>query len=163
MVLGNFAGIFIIAFLLLPLYYRLRLTSIYSYLGHRFGPSSEKSGAVLFILSRLMGSALRMYIVVYTIYEFSFRQTGLPFWVLSAAILLLILLYTFKGGIKSVIWTDMLQTTCLLLAVAGALWILKNGMELFFQRSLMQYLQPSRFPQVHFLPCSFSWGFSVSE
>ena len=69
-VLGNFVGIFIIAYILLPLYYKMNLTSIYSYLGERFGPRSEKTGAVFFIISRAMGSALRMYIVVFTLYEF---------------------------------------------------------------------------------------------
>ncbi|MCR5022883.1 MAG: sodium:solute symporter [Lachnospiraceae bacterium] len=127
-VLGNFVGVFVIAFLLLPLYYRLNLTSIYSYLRERFGPGSEKSGAMLFIVSRLIGSALRMYLVVFILYEFFFKQAGLPFFVLTAILIGMILLYTFHGGIRTVVWTDVLQTTAMLLALAGTVWILIKGM-----------------------------------
>ena len=128
-VLGNFAGIFVIAYVLLPLYYKLNLTSIYTYLGERFGQKSEKTGAVLFIVSRAIGSALRMYIVVFTLYEFSFKNSGIPFWLLSAILITMILLYTFKGGIKAVVWTDMLQTTCMFLALGGTIWILNKGLD----------------------------------
>jgi len=127
-VIGNFVGVFVIAFLLLPLYYRLNLTSIYSYLRERFGPRSEKSGAMLFIISRLTGSALRMYLVVFILYEFFFKQAGLPFFVLTAILIGMILLYTFHGGIRTVVWTDVLQTTAMLLALAGTVWILIKGM-----------------------------------
>ncbi len=127
-VLGNFVGVFVIAFLLLPLYYRLNLTSIYSYLRERFGARSEKSGAFLFIISRLVGSALRMYLVVFILYEFFFRQAGIPFFLLAAVLIGLILLYTFRGGIKTVVWTDVMQTTAMLLALAGTVYILLTGM-----------------------------------
>ena len=127
-VMGNFAGTFVIAFLLLPLYYRLNLTSIYSYLRERFGAHSEKIGAFLFIISRLMGSALRMYLVVFILYEFFFKQAGIPFFVLTAVLIGLILLYTFRGGIKTVVWTDVMQTTAMLLALAGTVYILLTGM-----------------------------------
>ena len=127
-VLGNFAGVFVIAFFLLPLYYRLNLTSIYSYLRERFGPKSEKSGALLFIISRLMGSALRMYLVVFILYEFFFKEAGFPFFVLTAILIGMILLYTYRGGIKTVVWTDVLQTTAMLLALAGTVFILVTGM-----------------------------------
>ena len=127
-VLGNFVGIFVIAYILLPLYYKMNLTSIYTYLRERFGQRSEKTGAVLFIISRAMGSALRMYIVVFTLYEFSFKKANIPFWLLSAILITMILLYTFKGGIKTVVWTDVLQTTCMFLALGGTIWLLKNGL-----------------------------------
>ena len=127
-VIGNFVGVFVIAFILLPLYYRLKLTSIYTYLRGRFGPKSEKSGAFLFITSRLIGSALRMYLVVFILYEFFFKQTGIPFFVLTAILIGVILLYTFRGGIKTVVWTDVLQTTAMLLALVGTVWILLTGM-----------------------------------
>ncbi len=127
-VAGNFIGFLIIAFILIPLYYRLHLTSIYSYLGERFGARTQTTGAFLFMLSRLIGSALRLYIVVFILYEFAFKESGLPFWVLAAIILFLILLYTFRGGIKTVVWTDVLQTTCMLLAIAGILYLLKTGL-----------------------------------
>ncbi|MBQ3671135.1 MAG: sodium:solute symporter [Treponema sp.] len=127
-VIGNIIGFAIISAVLLPLYYKLNLTSIYTYLEKRFGRKSQKAGAALFILSRLFGSSLRLYLVVFTLYEFSFKNAGVPFPILAAAILLLILLYTFRGGIKTVVWTDCLQTTCMLLSVAGIFWILKSGM-----------------------------------
>lgn len=127
MVLGYVLGYAVIALVLLPLYYRLNLTSIYSYLGQRFGARSEKTGATFFILSRLLGSALRMYLVVFVLYEFVFRAWGIPFWVPALVFIVIILLYTFRGGIKTVVWTDMMQTTFLLLAaIATVMAILSN-------------------------------------
>ena len=127
LVFGYVIGYFVIAFLLLPLYYRLNLTSIYSYLDQRFGATSEKTGALFFILSRLLGSALRMYLVVFVLYELVFRSWGLPFWIPAVVFIALILLYTFRGGLKTVVWTDTLQTTFLLLAaIATVIVILKN-------------------------------------
>ena len=127
LVFGYVLGYAVIALILLPLYYRLNLTSIYSYLEMRFGPRSEKTGAAFFILSRLLGSALRMYLVVFVLYEFVFKDWGVPFWVPAVIFIAIILLYTFKGGIKTVVWTDTLQTTFLLLAAFLTAWfILKN-------------------------------------
>ncbi len=127
LVFGYVVGYFVIAFLLLPLYYRLNLTSIYSYLDQRFGGTSEKTGAIFFILSRLLGSALRMYLVVFVLYELVFVNWGIPFWVPAVVFIALILLYTFRGGLKTVVWTDTLQTTFLLLAaIATVIVILKN-------------------------------------
>ena len=128
-ILGNFVGILLISYILLPLYYKMNLTSIYTYLRERFGQRTEKTGAVLFIVSRAFGSALRMYIVVFTLYEFSFKNAGIPFWLLSAILITLILLYTFKGGIKTVVWTDVLQTTCMFLALGGMIWLLVSGLD----------------------------------
>ena len=127
LVLGYVLGYAVIALVLLPLYYRLNLTSIYSYLEMRFGHRSERTGAAFFILSRLLGSALRMYLVVFVLYEFVFKAWGIPFWVPAIIFITIILLYTFKGGIKTVVWTDTLQTTFLLLAAFLTAWyILKN-------------------------------------
>ena len=127
MVLGYVLGYVAIAFLLLPLYYRLNLTSIYSYLEMRFGTKSEKTGAAFFILSRLLGSALRMYLVVFVLYEYVFKIWGIPFWVPAVVFIGIILLYTFRSGIKTVVWTDTLQTTFLLLAaILSVVFILKN-------------------------------------
>ena len=106
LVFGYLIGYAVIAFVLLPLYYRLNLTSIYSYLEMRFGVHSEKTGAAFFLLSRLLGSALRMYLVVFVLYEFVFKLWGIPFWVPAVVFIGIILLYTFKGGIKTVVWTD---------------------------------------------------------
>lgn len=131
-VIGNMIGYVVIAFLLLPLYYRLNLTSIYSYLELKFGPRSEKTGAAFFILSRLLGSALRMYLVVFVLYEFVFKSWGIPFWVPAVIFICIILLYTFKGGIKTVVWTDTLQTTFLLLAVIFTFVIISRNLNLSF-------------------------------
>ncbi|MGN0033383.1 MAG: sodium:solute symporter [Candidatus Limimorpha sp.] len=127
MVLGYILGYAVIALFLLPLYYKLNLTSIYSYLKIRFGKKSEKTGTIFFILSRLIGSALRMYLVVFVLYEFVFKEWGIPFWIPAVIFIVLILVYTFKGGIKTVVWTDMLQTTFLLLAaITTVVCILKE-------------------------------------
>ena len=126
-VIGYLFGYLAIALVLLPLYYKLNLTSIYTYLGKRFGSNSQKTGASFFILSRLLGSALRMYLVVFVLYEFVFKYIGIPFWCLALFFILLILVYTFKGGIKTVIWTDTLQTTFMLLStIVTAVYLLKE-------------------------------------
>ena len=97
LVFGYVLGYAAIALVLLPLYYKLNLTSIYSYLEQRFGVASEKTGALFFIISRLMGSALRMYLVVFVLYEFVFRAWGFPFWAIAVVFICIILLYnTFK-------------------------------------------------------------------
>lgn len=127
MVLGYVLGYATIALVLLPLYYKLNLTSIYTYLSQRFGLRSERTGALFFIVSRLLGSALRMYLVVFVLYEFVFSAWGIPFWVPAVVFIAIILLYTFAGGIKTVVWTDTLQTTFLILAaVATVVAILGN-------------------------------------
>ncbi len=131
-VLGYIIGYAVIAFLLLPLYYKLNLTSIYSYLEIKFGSSSEKTGALLFIISRLVGSAIRMYLVVFVLYEFVFKAWGMPFWIPALIFILLILVYTFKGGIKTVVWTDTLQTTFLLLAAILTVVIILNKLDISF-------------------------------
>ena len=108
LVFGYVLGYAAIALVLLPLYYKLNLTSIYTYLNQRFGVASEKTGALFFIISRLLGSALRMYLVVFVLYEFVFKIWGIPFWVPAVVFIAIILLYTFRGVIKTVVWTDML-------------------------------------------------------
>ena len=126
-VLGYVIGYAVIALILLPLYYKLNLTSIYSYLEMRFGANSEKTGAAFFIISRLLGSALRMYLVVFVLYEYVFKSWGIPFWVPAVIFIALILFYTFKGGIKTIVWTDTLQTTFLLLsALITVIYILNK-------------------------------------
>lgn len=126
-VFGYVIGYAVIAWILLPLYYKLKLTSIYSYLEMRFGQNSEKTGASFFIISRLIGSALRMYLVVFVLYEFVFKTFGIPFFVPAIIFVALILIYTFKGGIKTVVWTDTLQTTFLILAaVLTVVFLLKK-------------------------------------
>ena len=131
-VLGYIIGYVVIALILLPLYYKLNLTSIYSYLEIKFGKSSERTGALLFIISRLIGSAIRMYLVVFVLYEFVFKAWGIPFWVPAVLFIVLILLYTFKGGIKTVVWTDTLQTTFLLLAAAMTVVVILKTLNISF-------------------------------
>ena len=130
MVFGYVLGYAVIALVLLPLYYKLNLTSIYTYLGQRVGVASEKTGALFFIISRLLGSALRMYLVVFVLYEFVFRAWGIPFWVPAVVFIAIILLYTFRGGIKTVVWTDTLQTTFLLLAAIATVVAILNRLDI---------------------------------
>jgi solute:Na+ symporter, SSS family len=116
-VLGYLFGYIVIALVLLPLYYRLKLTSIYSFLEQRFGYWSYKTGAGFFILSRTLGASLRMFLVINVLQIFVFDAWHVPFWINVLIFIILIILYTLKGGIKTIIWTDTLQTTFMLLAV----------------------------------------------
>jgi Na+/proline symporter len=110
-------GYFVIATVLLPLYYRLKLTSIYSYLDQRFGFWSYKTGAGFFILSRILGASLRMFLVINVLQIFVFDAWHVPFWVNVLIFIFLIIIYTLKGGIRTIVWTDTLQTTFMLLAM----------------------------------------------
>jgi len=116
-ILGYLLGYFVIANVLIPLYYRLNLTSIYTYLGERFGRSSYKTGASFFLLSRTIGSAFRLFLVANVLYIAVFNKWNVPFWLTVLITILLIWLYTRRGGIKTIIWTDTLQTFFMLTAV----------------------------------------------
>ncbi len=128
-VIGYMLGYLVVAFVLLPLYYRLRLTSIYTYLDGRFGNSAYKTGAMFFILSRTLGATLRLYLVIKVLQHFVLAQMGIPFEATAIAILLLILLYTYRGGVKTIVWTDTLQTTFMLLALGACVWFLFGKLE----------------------------------
>lgn len=121
MVLGFVLGYWIVAGVLLPLYYRLRLTSIYGYLEQRLGTVSYKTGSGLFIVSRLLGATLRIYVVLHVIHRFLLESLGIPFWLTAAAVMLMIFLYTLQGGVKTIVWTDTLQTLCMLSALVGTI------------------------------------------
>ena len=121
MVLGFVIGYWIIAGVLLPLYYRLQLTSIYGYLRERFGEVSYKTGSGLFIISRLLGATARIYVVLHVIHLFVLQAMGVPFWLTSSSVLLMIVLYTFQGGVKTIVWTDTLQTLFMLAALVGTI------------------------------------------
>lgn len=121
-VLGYLIGYFVIAYLLLPLYYRLNLTSIYTYLQQRFGFYSYKTGAFFFILSRTIGAAFRLYIVVNVLQTFVFDDMHIPFFVTVAVFIALILVYTYQGGVKTIVYTDTLQTTFMLLSVVLSIY-----------------------------------------
>jgi Na+/proline symporter len=116
-VIGYLLGYLTIAFVLLPLYYRMNLTSIYTYLEKRFGVNAHKVGASFFILSRTVGATARLYLVINILQIFILNKLGIPFIATAFVILLMILLYTFEGGVKTIIYTDTLQTTGMLLGL----------------------------------------------
>ncbi|MBR1681852.1 MAG: sodium:solute symporter [Bacteroidaceae bacterium] len=117
MCLGFIPGYIAVAFLLLPVYYRLGLTSIYAYLDRRFGLTAYRTGASFFLLSKLLGAAVRLYLVCLILQRLVFDALGLPFWLSAVIILVLIWLYTHRGGIGTIVWTDCLQTAVLLVAL----------------------------------------------
>ncbi|MDR2011129.1 MAG: sodium:solute symporter [Bacteroidales bacterium] len=132
MVMGFVLGYVFIAYVLLPIYYKLKLPSIYTYLDERFGNSSYKTGASFFLLSRLIGSAFRLYIVANVLQVTIFQQLSIPFWVTVLITLLFIWLYTFKGGIKTIIWTDMLQTLFMFTALIATIIIVSKELDFGF-------------------------------
>jgi SSS family transporter len=123
-VLGYLLGYLVIARVLLPLYYRLNLVSIYGYLEQRFGFWSYKTGSAFFLLSRAVQAAFRLFLVAIVLQTALFDSFGVPFWVSVAVTILLIWVYTFKGGIKTIVWTDTLQTSFLLIAVVTTIFII---------------------------------------
>jgi Na+/proline symporter len=129
-VLGYVLGYVVIAAVLLPLYYSLNLTSIYAYLRQRFGPWAQRSGSAFFLISRTLGAAARLYLASSVVQAFVFDAWGLPYWVSVAAILALILGYTIRGGIKTLVWTDTFQSTCLLLGVLLSIAALMGRLDL---------------------------------
>ena len=127
-VLGYMVGYLIIAQILIPLYYRQNLTSIYTYLENRFGENSYKTGAAYFILSRTIGASFRLFLVAGVLHTFVFDPFGIPFWGAVAITIILIFLYTSKSGIKTVVYTDTLQTTFLIAAVILTLIFMINDL-----------------------------------
>ena len=127
-VIGYLLGYLVIAFVLLPLYYRLNLTSIYNYLQHRFGIISYKTGALFFIISRTLGATARLYLVINVLQLFILEDLNISFGLATFIILLLILLYTFEGGVKTIVYTDTLQTTFMLLGLIVCIIYIMNNM-----------------------------------
>ena len=133
MVLGFTVGQIIIAYVLIPLYYKLNLTSIYQYLQQRFGMNTYKSGAWLFFVSKMLGASVRLFVVseVLQLLVFDKLATPVPFWVNAIITVLIVYLCTFKGGVKSLIWTDLLKTCCLILSVALCIYfVLRAGVNI---------------------------------
>lgn len=122
MCLGFIVGYFLVAFLLLPIYYRYNLTTIYSYLQQRLGESSYKTGASFFLLSKMVGAAVRFFVVCILLQRFVLDGVGVPFWVTVPVMVMLIWLYTRRGGIKTLVWTDSFQTTCMFAALILIIW-----------------------------------------
>lgn len=137
-VLGYFVGYLAIAYILLPLYYKLGLTSIYTYLQQRLGITSYKTGALLFIVSRTVGATARLYLVIRVLQFFILDAVGVPFWLTAVFILLLILAYTFKGGVKTIVWTDTLQTTFMLAGLVSCVVFILNNLEISFSEAWLQ-------------------------
>jgi Na+/proline symporter len=129
-VFGYMFGYTFIALVLMPMYYRLNLTSIYSYLDKRFGFWTYKTGAFFFLLSRIIGASFRMFLVIKVLQVFVFDAWNIPFFVSAALFILLILLYTFRGGIKTIIWTDTLQTTFMLISLVLTIIMIGNALNL---------------------------------
>ncbi|MBI9041781.1 sodium:solute symporter [Lutibacter sp.] len=129
-VLGYMVGYLVIAYVLIPIYYNLQVTSIYEFLKHRFGPTSHKTGFVFFFISRVLGSAFRLFLVASVMQYFIFDAWNVPFEITVIFSILLIWIYTFKGGIKTIVWTDTLQTVFLLSAVFATIYIILNRLNL---------------------------------
>lgn len=131
MVLGFTVGQIIIAYVLIPLYYKFNLTSIYQYLQQRFGMNTYKSGAWLFFVSKMLGASVRLFVVGEVLQLLVFGPLGVPFWVNAIFTVLIVYLCTFKGGVKSLIWTDLLKTCCLILSVALCIYfVLRAGVNI---------------------------------
>ena len=137
-VLGQLLGYFVIAFVLLPIFYKLNLTSIYDYLGIRLGPHSRKTGASFFILSRTLGATARVYLVIRILQDAILDSLGVPFWLTAAVIIMMVLLYTYEGGVKTIVWTDTLQTSCMLLGLIISVVYLLNGLNISVGEALTQ-------------------------
>ncbi|MDR3140943.1 MAG: sodium:solute symporter [Tannerellaceae bacterium] len=131
-VFGFFFGYILIANVLLPLYYKLRLTSIYSYLETRIGRRSYKTGASFFLLSKIVGAAARLYLVTLILQTYVFGAWNIPFWVTTVLSIALVWLYTFRSGVKTIIWTDTLQAICLIAMLVVIIWQVKGAMGLSF-------------------------------
>jgi Na+/proline symporter len=145
-VIGYFLGYLVIAYVLLPIYYRMNLTSIYTYLKERFGNKTHKTGASFFMISRVLGASFRLYLVASVLQYFVFDSWSVPFEFTVCLSILLIWIYTNKGGIKTIVWTDTLQTVFMLSAVVIALFSIKDGlgeswMEVFYSEGFKSYSQ----------------------
>jgi len=135
-VFGFFVGYLVIAFILLPLYYKLNVTSIYEYLNQRFGTVSYKTGAFFFLLSRVTGASFRLFLVALAMQYIIFDQIGIPFWATVVISILLIWIYTYRGGIKTIVWTDTLQTLAMLTAVGVAIYLINQKFDWSFTEFL---------------------------
>jgi Na+/proline symporter len=148
-IMGNLLGYFVIATILMPLYYRLNLISIYTYLDKRFGYWSHKSGSFFFLLSRTLGSAARLFLAVQVLYLAIFQSLGVPFWLTGFITIALIWVYTFKGGVKTIIITDTLQTVFLLTALLATIYLISSQLNLSFGQ-LYTTISTSKYAQVFF-------------
>ena len=135
-VLGYMVGYVVVAYVLLPVYYKLNLTSIYEYLLQRFGVVSHKTGAFFFFVSRILGAAFRLYLVAIVLQQFVFSDWNVPFEITVIISILLIWIYTFKGGIKTIVWTDTLQTLFMITAVVLSIYFITDSLDWSFTEFL---------------------------
>lgn len=149
LVLGYFVGYFVISYVLLPLYYRLNLTSIYSYLQQRFGNASQKTGSFFFLLSRTLGAAGRLFLAAGVLQIFVFNHFNVPFTLSVSIIIALMLIYTYRGGIKTLVWTDSFQSTFLLLGVILSIIAIASELNLDFS-GIVTSVSESKYSQVFF-------------
>lgn len=149
MVLGYLLGYLVIATVLMPMYYRLNLTSIYTYLEQRLGFFSYKTGAAFFLLSRVIGASFRLFLVALVLQEFVMSAYGIPFAMTVLMTIVLIWIYTFRGGIKTIVWTDSLQTLCMLVAVIFTVIAISQKLDLDFS-GLIDTVSASQYSQVFF-------------
>ena len=150
-VFGYFFGYLIIAYVLLPIYYKLNLTSIYTYLRDRFGNTSYKTGSIAFLISRVVGAAFRLFLVAKVLQLLIFDSLGVPFSVTVIITVALIWLYTFRGGIKTIIYTDILQTFFMLVAVIVTITFLANALDLNSFSEVYINVKESAMSKVFFL------------
>ncbi|WP_086477439.1 sodium:solute symporter [Arenibacter amylolyticus] len=169
-VFGYLAGYLVIAYVLLPIYYRLNVTSIYEYLEGRFGVVSYKTGAFFFFISRVLGASFRLFLVAIVLQQFVFDAWNVPFEVTVTLSILLIWVYTFKGGIKTIVWTDTLQTLFMLIAVGLSIYQINQELnwsftEFFASEELKKYntifFTDDFFSRVHFIK-SFIGGMFIA-
>lgn len=149
MVLGYLLGYSIIIQVLLPLYYKLNLTSIYTYLEGRFGRRSYKTGASFFLVSRVIGASFRLFLIANVLHISIFSSWNIPFWTTVVITILLIWLYTFRGGIKTIIWTDTLQTVFMLVAVVVTVVLIGRELDLDF-RGMASEIRQSEYSRIFF-------------
>lgn len=131
-VLGYLVGYFVVAYMLLPIYYKKNLTSIYEYLRDRFGPVSHKTGAFFFFISRIIGASFRLFLVAIVLQKFVFDSFQIPFEFTVIFSILLIWIYTHRGGIKTIVWTDTLQTTFMILSVILTIYFINQSLNWSF-------------------------------
>ncbi|MFV0540584.1 MAG: sodium:solute symporter, partial [Aestuariibaculum sp.] len=152
-VIGNVVGYIFITYVLVPIYYDLKLVSIYSYLKTRFGTRSYKTGSLFFLISQSFGAALRLMLAAKILQYAVFEAFGIPFFVTVLLILVLIWLYTHKSGIKTIVWTDTLQTFFLVLAAVVSIYVVKDSLNLSFSQTLTSITE-SKYYKI------FNWDFN---
>jgi len=149
-VFGYLFGYFIVAYVLLPIYYRLNLTSIYEYLKERFGFWSYKTGASFFMISRIIGASVRLLLVANVLQSVLFKDWGVPFEATVVISVLLIWIYTSRGGIKTIVWTDTLQTAFMLGSVLLTVWFVSDALELSSNKGIVSTIANSGYSKIFF-------------